>query len=117
MERPSIIRTICVGRYYGIIPLQLLYNTLIKSTIELTSKHWPSKLPIAFMFDDHGGWKEAEEAYRKPKRDPVIEPRLGRISHGNDRKIAPLQMADLMAFETRHKCKEWKRGSGIERHT
>jgi hypothetical protein len=65
-------------------------------------------MPLAFVFDDHSHWQEAEESYRLLRDDPYISPRLGSISHANDKKVLPLQMADLCAYEARYKTMtEW----------
>jgi hypothetical protein len=82
-----------------------MFRQFIINCIELMNKDWPlnSSTQIAFVFDDHSKWKEAEESYQTLRNDPLIAPRLGSISHANDKTIVALQMADLCAYEARYK--------------
>jgi hypothetical protein len=92
--------------YFGNDPAIYVYATLIKKSIDLLDTDWPEskEIPIAFEFDTHTKWKEAEEAYRLLGTVPRFAKRLGQIGHSDDKKVAELQMADLMAHEGRHKA-------------
>lgn len=83
----------------------LAYKVLIRDCIKRIDRDWPqsAKIPIAFTFDERSNWKAAEEAYRKLKEsDNDIARRMGAVIHTDDKTHPALQMADLMASETRY---------------
>jgi hypothetical protein len=81
------------------------FRQFIINCISLVNADWPesASTQIAFVFDDHSNWREAEESYQALRNDPLIEPRLGTIAHASDKEVLALQMADLCAFEARYK--------------
>jgi hypothetical protein len=92
-------------RYFGTSDCCIfMFRQFIINCISLMNDDWPesSSTQIAFVFDDHSNWRQAEESYQTLRRDPVIAPRLGAISHANDRTTIALQMADLCAYEGRY---------------
>jgi hypothetical protein len=95
--------------YFGDDPATYVYATLIKKTIDLLDNDWPDSkgVPIAFEFDTHTKWQQAEEAYRNLRKVPRFAARLGHIGHADDKKYPPLQMADLMAHEGRHETHKY----------
>lgn len=93
--------------YYGSDSTILVYGRLIKSTIELMHQDYPEFVhhTIAFTFDDHTNHLQAEAAYLQLKRkDSYCASMMGYVGHADDKLHAPLQMADLIAHEARHKC-------------
>ena len=93
--------------YYGTDSTILVYGLLIKATIELIQELYPKNAQrdtIAFMFDEHQNFLNAEAAYMSLKRrDIVCASMMGVVSHGDDKEHKPLQIADLIAHEARHK--------------
>jgi hypothetical protein len=103
-------------KYWGTDPTVAVYKLLITTIVQLLEKDWPESrgYPIAFTFDDHAKWQEAEEAYRQLRNsDPLCAERIGCIGHADDKKHPPLQMADLMAYESRIRTLAWIDGSPI----
>jgi hypothetical protein len=95
-----------VESYFGTQDCYIyMFRQFIINCIELMNADWPlsSSTQIAFVFDDHSKWKEAEESYQTLRNDSLIAPRLGSISHANDKTTVALQMADLCAYEARYK--------------
>ncbi|MGA3370957.1 MAG: DUF3800 domain-containing protein [Terracidiphilus sp.] len=82
-----------------------MFRQFIIYCIDMMNKDWPlcSLTQIVFVFDNHSKWKEAEKSYQKLRNDPLIAPRLGNISHADDKVTIALQMADLCAYEARYK--------------
>jgi hypothetical protein len=80
------------------------YKVLIRDCITQIDKDWPesANLTIAFTFDDRADWKQAEDAYEQLKSIPAIDKRMGVVIHADDKKHPALQMADLLAHETRY---------------
>jgi hypothetical protein len=104
--------------YFGDNPAIMIYVALIKQAIAMCERDFAEVIkwvPIAFTFDTHTKWKEAEEAYSQLKKVPMFEKRLGYIGHADDKIHAPLQMADLMAHEARHKTAAFISGSNKTR--
>jgi hypothetical protein len=95
--------------YYGTDPTIAVYKTLIKTTIELLNRDWLQSrgIPISFIFDEHGGYLAAEAAYNELRKIPLYGKRMAVVSHGNDKMLPPLQMADLMAYEARYETLHW----------
>src|SRR5215470_2174827 len=95
--------------YWGTDPTIAVYKLLITTVLQLLDIDWPESrgLPIAFTFDDHANWKEAEEAYRQLKVNDPLGDRMGYVAHADDKAHPPLQMADLIAYETRLRTIEW----------
>lgn len=93
--------------YYGTDSTILVYGMLIKGTIELIQELYPQNAnrdTIAFMFDEHRNFLNAEAAYMSlKKRDTVCASMMGVVSHGDDKQHKPLQIADLIAHEARFK--------------
>lgn len=93
--------------YYGTDSTILVYGLLIKATIELIQELYPQNADrdtIAFMFDEHQNYLNAEAAYMSLKRrDIVCSSMMGVVSHGDDKQHRPLQIADLIAHEARFK--------------
>lgn len=79
-----------------------MFKHFIIHCVGLMIRDMPEYQPeIAFVFDDHSRWEEAEESYRLLKRSSPFSPRIGSISHADDKKTLALQMADLCAYEGR----------------
>lgn len=87
------------------------YHTLM---IELVKKcepqfkgHW-----IGFVCDDHSNRVEAEGAYDELKqKNPRSARMMASMGHADDEVVRPLQMADLLAYETRRNTLiQWKGG-------
>ncbi|MGA7852780.1 MAG: DUF3800 domain-containing protein, partial [Candidatus Acidiferrales bacterium] len=94
---------------FGTDKVTFAYKLLIRDCVELIEKDVPecANLDIAFTFDDRGDWKQAEEAYRELKTSmPAIGRRMGAVTHADDKKHPALQMADLLAHETRYALQE-----------
>jgi hypothetical protein len=92
--------------YFGEDPALAIYVTLIKSSITMGQQDMPEiigNFPIAFTFDTHAKYKEAEAALENLRKVPEYGERIGYIGHGDDKLFPPLQMADLAAHEARHK--------------
>jgi hypothetical protein len=81
-----------------------MFRQFIVNCIQWVNEDWPesASMQIAFVFDEHSRWREAEESYETLRKDVLIAPRLGAISHANDKHAVALQMADLCAYEARH---------------
>jgi hypothetical protein len=100
--------------YFGSDPAMAIYVTLIKSAIVMAEKDMAEVIgaaPIAFTFDTHTKYKEAEEALENLRKVPEFASRIGYIGHGDDKLFPPLQMADLMVHEARHKTAAVMAGS------
>jgi hypothetical protein len=104
---------------FGTDPVRLVYKHLIRATIELLDKDWPDmpkSIKIAFTFDEHQKWREAEEEYNKLKeQDEGCARRMLIAGHADDKEFPGLQMADLAASEARLKTIRWINGSQEER--
>ena len=81
-----------------------MFRQFIVNCVDLMNMDWPesASTQIAFVFDDHSNWRAAEDCYQTLRDDAVIGPRLGSISHANDKTMVALQMADLCAYEGRY---------------
>jgi hypothetical protein len=104
--------------YFGSDPSMVIYMTLIKSAIAMAEKDMAEVIgscPIAFTFDTHAKYKEAEAALENIRKVPEYANRVGYIGHGDDKLFPPLQMADLMAHEARHKTAAFLAESTKER--
>jgi hypothetical protein len=90
--------------FYSEDPYIYMFVRFIIDCIHCLDSELPglSAIPVAFVLDDHSRWKEAEDAYRTLRENPSFENRLASISHSDDKKTIPLQMADLCAYEGRH---------------
>jgi hypothetical protein len=106
-------------RYFGTDPVRLIYKRLIRVTIDLLAQDWPdmpNQVKVAFVFDEHQRWREAEEEYQRLTiDDPACTARMLTVSHADDKDTIGLQMADLAAWEARLKTMRWMSGSPIER--
>lgn len=94
------------AHYFGSEPITYAYRKLIKQTIYLIHNDWPEArgIPIAFTFDVRSHWQQAEQEYEKLRTDDLLcASRMGFVGHDDDRKVIPLQMADLAAYEGRHR--------------
>lgn len=82
-------------------PSIVLYRKLITAVIdELVITHGGHY--IAFIFDSHSDWRTAEEEYEKLREeDSLCERMMGHLGHDDDKQYAALQMADLLASESR----------------
>ncbi len=79
-----------------------MFRHFIVHCIGLMIRDVPEYQPeIAFVFDDHSKWQEAEESYRLLKKNSPFSSRIASITHANDKKVCALQMADLCAYEGR----------------
>jgi Protein of unknown function (DUF3800) len=99
-------------RLFGSDILIFSYEMLIKHVLALMDIDWPEEryrnLKVGFVFDEHGKWKEAETAYDQlKKKDALCARRMLVASHADDQECPGLQMADLIAYETRLDAKEW----------
>lgn len=104
--------------YYGTDSTILTYGRLIKMTIDLIHQDHPEllKYRMAFTFDAHAEYLKAEAAYRNlQKKDSACADMMGYVGHADDKDHAPLQMADLMAHEARHKSTQILADSDRER--
>jgi hypothetical protein len=64
-----------------------------------------TKYRMACTFDSHTEYLKAEAAYRNLKeKDSNCAEMMGYVGHADDIEHPPLQMADLLAHEARHKC-------------
>jgi hypothetical protein len=106
--------------YYGTDSTILVYGLLIRATIELIQEQYPMQSKrdtIAFMFDEHKNFLRAEAAYLSLKRrDITCASMMGVVSHGDDKQHKPLQMADVIAHEARHKSMGSLSSSENDRH-
>lgn len=94
------------------------YKTLIKLTMELLEQDWPEppRPKAAFLLDEHSNWRQAEEAYGLLKSEnEACANRMLVIGHANDKEYPGLQMADLMAHESRLHARAAIENSGVER--
>jgi hypothetical protein len=106
-------------KHFGTDPAILIYKVLIKQTAELMERDWSENpsLKIAFTFDTHQKWRQAEEAYEELRlENPFCSKRMLHAGHADDEEYPALQMADLMAHESRQKTLEWLAGSEKETH-
>lgn len=108
------------AKFYGSDIMIASYKLLIKAAIKLMENDWPEKqyanIKIGFVFDAHSNWKKAEEAYEQVKNeDSVCARRMLVASHGDDKELPGLQMADLAAYECRIRTNEWLKRSAKER--
>lgn len=105
--------------FFGTDPVRYVYKRLIRVTIDLLKQDWPDiprDVKIAFTFDEHQKWREAEEEYQKLKdEDSVCAERMLSAGHADDKELPGLQMADLAASEARLKTMQWLTGSEEER--
>jgi hypothetical protein len=104
--------------YYGTDQVIMAYKRLIKATCTLMERDFSESpsLKIAFVFDEHQKWREAEEAYEQLKEEePACAKRMLIAGHSDDKAHAPLQMADLIASEARYKTAAWLDSSPEER--
>jgi hypothetical protein len=77
------------------------YHSLMIDLVKRIEKDFRSHI-VAFVCDEHSDWKAAEEAYADLNRkNPRSAQKMGSITHADDKVCVPLQMADLMAYETR----------------
>jgi len=99
--------------YWGTDKTIAVYKNLLITLVMLLNQDWPESrcFPLACTFDGHGNWKEAEEAYRWLRDyDPSCSERIGSISHEDDKTHPPLQMADMMAYQSRLRTLDWLKG-------
>lgn len=104
--------------YYGSDSTILVYGRLIKSTIELIHQDMPAlaRIGMAFEFDIYSDYLKAEAAYSSLKRkDSLCASVMGHVGHSDDKVHLPLQMADLIAHEARHKTRQFIDNSDLER--
>lgn len=104
--------------YYGADSTVLVYGRLIKATIDLIHQDTPEliKHRMAFTFDSHAEYLKAEAAYRNLKeKDSACAEMMGYVGHADDIEHPPLQMADLVAHEARHKSMQTLANSDQER--
>jgi len=104
--------------YYGSDSTILVYGRLIKATIDLIDQDMPalSRIGMAFEFDDQADYLKAEEAYRTLElKDAQCAAVMGHIGHADDKVHLPLQMADLIAHEARHKTSQFLANASNER--
>jgi hypothetical protein len=105
--------------HFGTDPVLLIYKILLKQTAELMERDWSENpaLKIAFTFDTHQKWRQAEEAYEQLRlENPSCAKRMLHAGHADDEDYPALQMADLMAHEARQKTLEWLADSTKETH-
>jgi hypothetical protein len=58
--------------------------------------------------EEKKGWAtRPEDAYRELKNDPLCKGRMALVSHADDKGCPPLQMGDLMAYQSRIKSLVW----------
>ena len=100
--------------YYGSDKTVAIYKRLLNTVVLLLEKDWPESrgFPIACEFDMHSNWRKAEKAYQQLKdSDPLYTARIGHIGHGDDKRIQTLQMADMVAYESRLRTLSWMNGA------
>ena len=105
--------------YYGTDKTIAVYKLLMNTLVQLLERDWPESRswPISCTFDTHGRWQEAEEAYRQLQQyDPLCGERIGFIGHDDDKKHPPLQMADMMAYQSRLRTLDWLKGKKRDEH-
>jgi hypothetical protein len=114
-----IASNVSAREYWGTDPTIAVYKLLITTVLQLLDIDWPASrgLPIAFTFDDHAKWKEAEEAYQQLRDSDPLGDRMGYVGHADDRRHPPLQMADLIAYEARLRTLEWRAKKEPQRET
>ena len=79
-----------------------MFRHFIIHCVGLMIRDMPKYQPeIAFVFDDHSKWEEAEESFRLLKTNSPFSSRIASITHADDKKVCALQMADLCAYEGR----------------
>jgi len=103
---------------FGTDILIYTYKTLITLTVELLEQDWPEypKPKAAFLLDEHSNWQKAEEAYSSLKAEnTACANRMLVIGHADDEEYPGLQMADLMAHESRLHTKAHIGNVGTER--
>src|SRR6185312_9447731 len=113
IEHYSIAR-----EYFGSDIAIAAYGELIRTAIELVNNDWPDSkhIPIAFTFDGHDKWKEAEEAYERVRNESTVySDRMGYVGHADDKLHIPVQIGDLIAYEARYKT-QLSLGRGTERN-
>lgn len=101
--------------YFGVNAATVTYKILIRDVITRLTQDWPEDAtPIAFTFDNHTKFLEAEEAYRDLRRDSLFAERMGYVGHADDKKHPPLQMADLIASVARKQTLEWLKDKRVQ---
>ncbi len=91
---------------WGSDPSVVIYRSLVLATVSFIQKEWPESagVPISCTFDECLDWKKLEDAIKKLKQDDALcRQRVGYVGHADDRTHAPVQMADLIAYEARYK--------------
>jgi hypothetical protein len=79
-----------------------MFKHFIIHCVGLMIRDMPEFHPeLAFIFDDHSKWKEAEESYRLLKNNSRFSARIVSVTHADDKKTPALQMADICAYEGR----------------
>jgi hypothetical protein len=104
--------------HYGTDAVIFIYKRLIKATCTLLERDWSETpgLKVAFTFDSHNRWRQAEEAYEELRQtDPTCARRMLHAGHADDQDYPALQMADLMAHEARFKTVSSLEESSTER--
>jgi hypothetical protein len=104
--------------YYGTDSTILVYGRLLKMTTDLMYQDHPelTKYRMACTFDSQADWLKAEAAYGNlKKKDSNCSEMMGYVGHADDIDHPPVQMADLMAHEARHKSVEELKKSDKER--
>jgi uncharacterized protein DUF3800 len=104
--------------YYGTDAATATYKILIKDVIKMLNRDWPeNSTPIAFTFDSHTKYLEAEKAYNDLRKDPFYAERMGAVDHADDKRRPPLQIADMMASVARYQALDWMEGKAAQRST
>ena len=81
---------------------------LTLETVRQLENEGTQRFIVSFVCDDGPQKKKLEQGYDAFKlRFPEWVPYMGGISHLNDKKVAGLQAADLMAAYTRELSKDW----------
>ncbi len=89
--------------HYGTDSTILVYRSLIRQVVHTIRDEYHSQ-PVAFLFDDHSNYRKAEEAYDQLRdKDEDCGRIMGSVGHASDIQHNPLQMADLLAHEARHR--------------
>ena len=90
--------------YWGSNHTVAIYKALLSTVAQLLEQDWPEsrQFPIACEFDIHTGFAAAEQAYCEFREiDPLVAARFGHIGHADDKVTPALQMADLIAGQSR----------------